>query len=140
MSEKYASWVTLRPQWDCCRRGEAKVCILDFKTTWSEFHKANQIATEKGNAERISTQNLSLFTSPESVPNSCVRGYFLVCTKIYFQKGIVVDTKSYCLAPCSQRSDITNHVLFICKGCMSKRDRFSVSDSLEQDSQGVAIF
>ena len=40
-SEKYASWVTLRPQWDRCRRGEAEVRILDFKTTWSEFQKAN---------------------------------------------------------------------------------------------------
>ena len=29
-SEKYASWVTLRPQWDCCRRGKAEVLILDF--------------------------------------------------------------------------------------------------------------
>ena len=38
-SEKYASWVTLRPKWDCCRRGEAEVRILNFKTTWSEFHK-----------------------------------------------------------------------------------------------------
>ena len=46
-SEKYASWVTLRPQWDCCRRGEAEVCILNFKTTWSEFQKANQIATKQ---------------------------------------------------------------------------------------------
>ena len=34
MSEKYASWVTLRPQWDRYRRGEAKVRLLNFKTTW----------------------------------------------------------------------------------------------------------
>ena len=34
-SEKYASWFTLRPQWDRLRRGEAEVRILDFKTTWS---------------------------------------------------------------------------------------------------------
>ena len=27
--------------------------ILDFKTTWSEFQKANQTAIEQGNAERI---------------------------------------------------------------------------------------
>ena len=38
MSEKYASWVTLRPQWDRCRRGEAKVRVFNIKTTWSEFH------------------------------------------------------------------------------------------------------
>ena len=73
MSEKYAFWVTLRPQSDCCRRGEAEVRILDFKTTWSEFQKANQTATKQGSAERISHQNLSLLTSPESVPSSCVR-------------------------------------------------------------------
>ena len=33
MSEKYAFWVTLRPQSDRCRQGEAEVCILDFKNT-----------------------------------------------------------------------------------------------------------
>ena len=43
-SEKYASWFTLRPQWDRCRRGEAEVRILDFKTTWSEFHMSSQTA------------------------------------------------------------------------------------------------
>ena len=37
-SEKYASWVTLRPQWDRCRRGKAEVHLFDFKTKWSEFH------------------------------------------------------------------------------------------------------
>ena len=47
-SEKYASCVTLRPQWDSCHRGEAKVCILNFKTTWSELQKASQTATEQG--------------------------------------------------------------------------------------------
>ena len=55
-SKKYASWVTLRPLWDRYRRGEAEVRILDFKTTWSEFQKASQTATE-----------------PESVTSSCVR-------------------------------------------------------------------
>ena len=47
MSEKYASWVTLRPQWDHCQRGEAEVRILNFKTTWSEIQKASQTATER---------------------------------------------------------------------------------------------
>ena len=51
MIEKYACWVILRPLSDCCRRGEAKVRILDFKTTWSEFQKATQTATEQGEAE-----------------------------------------------------------------------------------------
>ena len=51
MSEKYAFWVTLRPQSDCCRRGEAEVRILDFKTTWSEFQKPSQTAATRGEAE-----------------------------------------------------------------------------------------
>ena len=51
MSEKYAVWVTLRPQSDRCCRGEAKVHILDFQTTWSEFQKESQTATKWGEAE-----------------------------------------------------------------------------------------
>ena len=51
MSEKYASWVSLRPQWDRCCQGKAKVHILHFKTTWSEFQKASQTATEGGKAK-----------------------------------------------------------------------------------------
>ena len=39
MSEKYAFCVTLRPQLDRCCQGEAKVYILDFKTTWLELKK-----------------------------------------------------------------------------------------------------
>ena len=50
-SEKYASWVTLRPQSDRCHRGKAEVRIFNFKTTWSEFQKASQTATEQGEAE-----------------------------------------------------------------------------------------
>ena len=50
-SEKYAFWVTLRSQSDCCRRGEAEIRILDFKTTWSEFQKASQTVTKLGKAE-----------------------------------------------------------------------------------------
>ena len=41
---------------DRCRQGKAEVRIHDFKTPWSEFQKANQTATEQGNAERISNQ------------------------------------------------------------------------------------
>ena len=51
MSEKCAFWVTLRPQSDHCCRGEAEVRILNFKTTWSEFQKASQTATEQGEAK-----------------------------------------------------------------------------------------
>ena len=43
-SEKYTSRVTLRPQWDRCCRGEAKVRTLNFKTTWSEFQVPSQTA------------------------------------------------------------------------------------------------
>ena len=43
-NEKYTSWVTIRPQWDCCCRGEAEVRIIDFKTTWSEFQMPSQTA------------------------------------------------------------------------------------------------
>ena len=49
-SKKYASWVTLRPLWDHCRRGEAEVRTLDFKTTWSEFQNASQTNAEQGEA------------------------------------------------------------------------------------------
>ena len=48
--KKYSSWVTLRPQWDPCRQGEAKVRIINYKTTWLEFQKASQTATEQGKA------------------------------------------------------------------------------------------
>ena len=51
MSERYASWVTLRPQWDRYRQGEAKVRLLNFKTTWSEFQETSQTAPERGEAE-----------------------------------------------------------------------------------------
>ena len=51
MSEKYAFWVTLRPQSDHCCLGEAKVRMLDFKITWSEFQKASQTATKRDNVK-----------------------------------------------------------------------------------------
>ena len=57
MSEKYSFWVTLRPQSDCCCQGEAKVCIFDFKTTWSEFKKLSQNAVMRGKA-KLRTYNL----------------------------------------------------------------------------------
>ena len=43
-SEKYASLVTLRPQWDRCRRDEAEMRVLNFKTKWSEFQMPSQTA------------------------------------------------------------------------------------------------
>ena len=53
MSEKYAFWVTLRPQSDCCGQGKDEVRILDFKTTWSEFKKTSRSATERGNSKLL---------------------------------------------------------------------------------------
>ena len=50
-SKKYASWVTLRPQWDRCRGGKAEVRKLDFETTWSDFQKPSWTAAEQGEAE-----------------------------------------------------------------------------------------
>ena len=100
MSEKCTFWVTLRPQSDCYRRGEAEVHIFDFKTSWSEFQKPSQTATEQGKADlhilnfkttwsefqkrcqtvvvqgKAELQILKYkinITSPESVPSSCVR-------------------------------------------------------------------
>ena len=52
MSEKYSFWVTLSLQSDQCNWGEAEVRIFDFKTTWSEFQKASQTATEQGKVEQ----------------------------------------------------------------------------------------
>ena len=70
MSEKYASWVTLRPQWDRYRRGEAEVRLLNFKTTWSEFQKTSQTAPEQGEAELCilySKTTLSEFQKPSQI-------------------------------------------------------------------------
>ena len=76
-SEKYASWVTLRPQWNCCRRGEAEVRILDFKTTWSEFQMPSQTAPTEAKPRcvysNLKPHGQSCITSQESVQSSCVR-------------------------------------------------------------------
>ena len=44
-------WLTLRPQWNRYRWGEAEVRLLNFKTTWSEFQETSQTAPERGEAE-----------------------------------------------------------------------------------------
>ena len=76
-SKKYASWVTLRPQWDRCRQGEAKVRILNFKTTWSEFQMPSQTAPAEAKPRCVYSilkpHGQSFITSPESVQSSCVR-------------------------------------------------------------------
>ena len=76
-SERYASWVTLRPQWDRCRRGEAEVRILNFKTTWSEFTMPSQTAPAEVKPRCVYSilkpHGQSFITSQESVQSSCVR-------------------------------------------------------------------
>ena len=75
--EKYASLVTLRPQWDRYRRGKAEVRILDFKTTWSEFQMPSQTAPAEAKPRcvysNLKPHGQSFITSPESVQSSCVR-------------------------------------------------------------------
>ena len=39
------------PSQTAAERGKAKLRILDFKTTWSEFQKASPTAAEQGEAE-----------------------------------------------------------------------------------------
>ena len=80
MSEKYAFWVTLRPQSDCCRRGEAKVRILDFKTTWSEFQKPYQTAAMRGEAE-LRIYNLKKHHLPRVGPKQLCASAHLGCTR-----------------------------------------------------------
>ena len=76
-NEKYASWVIIRPQWDCCCRGEAEVRIIDFKTTWSEFQMPSQTAPAEAKPRCVYSilkpHGQSSITSPDSVPSSCVR-------------------------------------------------------------------
>ena len=76
-SEKYASWVTLRPQWDRCCRGKAEVRIIDIKTTWSVFQMPSQTAPAEAKPRCVYSilkpHGQSSITSPESVQSSCVR-------------------------------------------------------------------
>ena len=60
------------PSQTAAEHGEAKLCILDFKTTWLEFQKPCQTAVTLGEAKLriyILKKNIN---SPESVPSSCV--------------------------------------------------------------------
>ena len=78
MSEKYACWVTLRPQSD--RLGEAEVRILDFKTTWSEFQKPSQTAAVRGEAE-LHIYNLKKHCLPRVGPKQLCALAHLGCTR-----------------------------------------------------------
>ena len=82
MGEKYAFWVTLRPQSDRCYRGEAEVRILDFKTIWSEFQKASQTATMRGKAKLRILELTSVFHHLPSVsPKQLCALAHLGCTR-----------------------------------------------------------
>ena len=66
-SEKYAFWITLTPQLDRCCQGKAEVRIINFKTTWSEFHHLTQSWSKA----------VVCVSTPRMYPRS---GYFLVVT------------------------------------------------------------
>ena len=56
-------------------RGEAKLRILDFKTTWSEFQKASQTAAEQGEAElRILNFKTTWSEFQKASPTAAERG------------------------------------------------------------------
>ena len=84
-SEKYACWVTLRPQWDHCRRGEAEVRILDFKTTWSEFLMPCQTAPTEAKPRCVYSilkpHGQSFITSPRVGPKQLCALAHLGCTR-----------------------------------------------------------
>ena len=90
INEKYAFWITLRPQSDRYRQGKAKVRILDFKTTWLELKKPSLTAAAQGEVEQhiynkiLPTKSLSqavlCVSTPRMYPCS---GYFLVKTKAF---------------------------------------------------------
>ena len=80
MREKYACWVTLRPQSDCCRQGEAEVRILDFKTTWLEFQKESQTAVMRSEAE-LGLYNLKKHHAPRVSPKQLCAIAHLGCTR-----------------------------------------------------------
>ena len=62
---------------DCCRRGEAEVHILNFKTTWSEFQMPSQTAPAEAKPRCVYSilkpHGQNFITFPESVQSSCVR-------------------------------------------------------------------
>ena len=80
MSEKYAFWVTLRPQSDRCCQGEAKVHILDFKTTWLELKKPCQTAAVQGKAEQ-NIYNLKRISPPQNLSQALCALAHLGCTR-----------------------------------------------------------
>ena len=80
-SEKYASWVTNRPQWDCCCRGEAKVRIINFKTTWSEFQMPSQTAPAEVRILNFKTTWSEFHHLPRFGPKQLWASAHLGCTR-----------------------------------------------------------
>ena len=46
-NEKYALCMNPPPQLDCCCQGKAEVRVLNFKTTWSEFHHLPRVGPKQ---------------------------------------------------------------------------------------------
>ena len=81
MSEKYAFWVTLRPQSYYYHQGEAEVRILDFKTTWSDLKKPCQTVAVRGEA-KLRIYNLKKkFHHPRVGPKQLCALAHLGCTR-----------------------------------------------------------
>ena len=76
---RYTSRVTKKYSESCCGagRGEAKLRIFDFKTTWLEIQIPSQTAPAGAKPRCVYSilkpHGQSSITSPESVPSSCVR-------------------------------------------------------------------
>ena len=51
------------PSQTAAERGKAKLHILDFKTTWSEFQKPSQTAAEQSEAELRKLKSKTTFLS-----------------------------------------------------------------------------
>ena len=55
-SEKYASWVTLRPQWHRCRRGEAEVVDLILKPHGQSFRRQIRLLPSEATPRKFQTK------------------------------------------------------------------------------------
>ena len=69
-----------KPSQTAATRGEAELCILDLKTTWSDFQKPYQTAVnlKKPSPPQSWSQAVVYISTPRVYPRS---GYFLVNTK-----------------------------------------------------------
>ena len=73
---------------DCYRRGKAKVRILNFKTTWSEFQKPRQTAATQDKAE-LRIYNLKKHHLPRFGPMQlCASAHLESTTKLVHSSDI----------------------------------------------------